>query len=593
MKQHLHRILSALLALLLCVGPFAAVPVTAAETSGKCGSNLEWSFADGRLTITGSGDMTDYNQIDMPPWYEFRDQIFYLSLPDGLTSVGNMAFYDCYNLTAISIPASVKDIGKMAFCQCRNVKILNLKEGLLSIGRSAFEQCDGLQDLRLPNTVTALGYHAFYNCAGLRYVTIPASVTEMDSGVFAYCQNLVSAEIAAPLEVVPSWTFYGCSGLTSISLHQQITGLEVDAFTGCEKLATVYYAGPAENAEQIREQIAADEESFGHFGVITDEEPTGTSTSEKHEITENGDVSVNQTTVTKTESATVTTTNTTTTGENGRTVTSEVTATVVTDEGWQALIDAILAVQKELEKQEVDTGKVEVNVYVTENSGVPTEVLNSVVGSDVDMTVQTEDGSKFAVNGATLETNQETEKVHFSYSATRLTNPDFSELNGTAAYKLQFSSSSTMKVEVLIRISTEYARKTATLYQVDGGKLTLLQSVVVDTMGYAHFYLASVDADLDYRIGIEIPSIDKNTVIVPAELHTEYGVTDTYYFASDMYVITGRQSAWGVNMTQVTLILMAVMVASAVAVGVFMYIRNKKKLAAGYVPDLSEEDWEE
>lgn len=593
MKQHLHRILSALLALLLCVGPFAAVPVTAAETSGKCGSNLEWSFADGRLTITGSGDMTDYNQIDMPPWYEFRDQIFYLSLPDGLTSVGNMAFYDCYNLTAISIPASVKDIGKMAFCQCRNVKILNLKEGLLSIGRSAFEQCDGLQDLRLPNTVTTLGYHAFYNCAGLRYVTIPASVTEMDSGVFAYCQNLVSAEIAAPLEVVPSWTFYGCSGLTSISLHQQITGLEVDAFTGCEKLATVYYAGPAENAEQIREQIAADEESFGHFGVITDEEPTGTSTSEKHEITENGDVSVNQTTVTKTESATVTTTNTTTTGENGRTVTSEVTATVVTDEGWQALIDAILAVQKELEKQEVDTGKVEVNVYVTENSGVPTEVLNSVVGSDVDMTVQTEDGSKFAVNGATLETNQETEKVHFSYSATRLTNPDFSELNGTAAYKLQFSSSSTMKVEVLIRISTEYARKTATLYQVDGGKLTLLQSVVVDTMGYAHFYLASVDADLDYRIGIEIPSIDKNTVIVPAELHTEYGVTDTYYFASDMYVITGRQSAWGVNMTQVTLILMAVMVASAVAVGVFMYIRNKKKLAAGYVPDLSEEDWEE
>ena len=58
-------------------------------------------------------------------------------------------------------------------------------------------------------------------------------------------------------------------------------------------------------------------------------------------------------------------------------------------------------------------------------------------------------------------------------------------------------------------------------------------------------------------------------------------------------MITGRQSSWGVNMTQVTIILMAVMVVSAVAVGVFMYIRNKKKLAAGYVPDISEEDLEE
>ena len=598
MRQNLQKLYTRLLAMcmaaLLLLGQMPAV--FAAETSGKCGANLEWSFADHRLTITGSGDMTDYNQISLPPWYEFRDQIYYLSLPEGLTSVGNMAFYDCYNLTAISVPASVTDIGKMAFCQCRNVTILNLREGLLSIGRSAFEQCDGLQDLRLPNTVTTLGYHAFYNCTGLRYVTIPASVKEMDSGVFAYCKNLVRAEVDASLEVIPSWSFYGCDKLTSITLTEQTTSSEENAFTGCESLGTVYYPGSEENAEQLRENIAFDEESFGHFGVITDAVADADISSTDTTVGESGEVTVTDTTVNKTESATVTTTTSTTTGETGKTTSTEVTATVVTEDGWQALIDAILAAQKAQEKQEsegVETGKLEVDVFVTENSGVPTDVLNTVAGNNkLDMTVQTEDGSKFAVNGSTLESSQETGKVHFSYSATRMQAPDFPELSGTAAYKLQFSSSSAMKVEVLIRIPTEHARKTATLYQVNRGKLVLLQSVVVDTMGYAHFYLANVDAESEYRIGIEIPNIDKNTVIVPEELHSEYGVTDMV-FASDLYVITGRQSSWGVNMTQVTIILMAVMVVSAVAVGVFMYIRNKKKLAAGYVPDISEEDLEE
>ena len=598
MRQKMQKLYTRLLAmclaalLLLCQMPAAL----AAETSGSCGKNLNWSFADGRLTITGSGDMTDYTQLKMPPWYEFRDQILYLSLPEGLTSVGNMAFYDCYNLTAVSIPASVTDIGKLAFCQCRNVKILNLKDGLLTIGRSAFEQCSGLQDLRLPKTVTTLGSHAFYNCDALQYVTIPASVSEMDSGVFAYCQNLVRVEVEATVDTIPAWTFYGCDKLSSVTLTEQITASAADAFTGCENLNTVYYPGSEENAQQIHDQIAADQDSFGKFGVITDDESlAGDASSTSTTMGENGDIIVNSTTVNKTEGATVTTTTNTTTQEDGKTASTEVTATVVTDEGWQALIDAILAAQKELEKQEsegVETGKVEVNVYVKEDGGVPAEVLNAVAGNKMDMTVQTQDGAQFAVNGSMLESTQESGKVHFSYSATRMQSPDFKELSGTAAYKLEFSSSSTMKVEVLIRIPTEHARKTATLYQVDGKNLILLQSVIVDTMGYAHFYLANVDAEREYRIGIEIPNIDKNTIIVPEELHAEYGVTDMV-FASDLYVITGRQSSWGVNMTQVTIILMAVMVVSAVAVGVFMYLRNKKKLAQGYVPDISEEDLEE
>lgn len=597
MRQNLQKLYTRLLAIclaaLLLLSQMPAV--FAAETSGKCGDNLNWSFADGRLTITGTGAMTDYTQVDMPPWYAFREQILYLSLPNGLTSIGSFAFYDCYNLMAITVPDSVVSIGQQAFCRAKKVAILNLGSGLRSIGRSAFEHCENIQDVRLPQGLETIDNRAFYRCAGLQYVTIPASVKTMGSGVFSYCKKLVQVDMQAPLNVVPSWTFYGCDSLNSVILPEETTATEEKAFSGCDMLTTVYYSGSEENAQQLQEQIGADETNFKHYGTVTTE-PVDTEISTSTTSTNNaGDLVVHKTTVNKTEDATVSTTTNTVVKNDEMTMDAEVTATVTGQEGWQQVVDAIEEAQKQLEFQEsrdVITGKVDVNVYVTGATEVPKDVLDKVADSNVDMTVQSEDGSKFAVSGSNLQQNAVPEKLELSYAVAYLAAPDFKELNGISAYKLTFHNSSEIKAEVMVRFPTTYARKTASLYQVNGRKLEHLQNVMVDSEGYAHFYLASVNQKTQYRIGVDVKGIDQNSVLIPEDLHAEYGVTDMV-FASDMYVITGRTSSWGVNMTQVTIMLMAVMVVCAVAVGVFMYIRNKKKLAAGYVPDISEEDLEE
>lgn len=599
MKQQLNRIFSFLLALVFCVGLFAAwaVPTSAAETSGTCGNDLSWSFENNRLTISGSGDMTDYNQVNMPPWHEFREEILYLTLPDGLTSVGNLAFYDCVNLTAVTIPATVTDIGKMAFCQCRNITILNLNSGLQSIGRSAFEQCEKLQDLRLPDTLTNLGYHAFYHCAALQYVTVPASVTDMGDGVFAQCSGLVQAKIEAPLAAVPSWTFYGCDQLASVILCADITAIGENAFSNCEKLNIVYYTGSEENAQQIGEQIAEDVDSFGSFGVVTDTEPDEVANSDNVSTGENGETTVTNTTVTQTEDATISTSDSVTTDQDKQQSASvDVVITLFSEEGWKLLMEAVQAAQEQLREQEnngIANGGVNVDVYLSGDTDVPSEVLNAVAGSNVDMTVQGDDGSKFSVSGDTLQFSKEEEKVAFTYNTQRMENPDFSELNGVAAYTLTFSRSSNIRVEVMIRLPAEFARATATLYQVDNKKLQTVQSVVIDTMGYAHFYLANIDAEQSYRIGINIPDISPDDVIVPEELHSEYGINSNYFDVTTQYVFTGRTSSWGMSMNQVTWILFGVMGGCIVCVGVVMYIFNKRKLMKGYVPEISEEDLEE
>ena len=597
MKQQLNRTISFLLALVLYVGLFAgiATSVAAADASGSCGKDLSWSFENGRLTITGSGDMTDYNQQNYAPWYAFRDEILYLSLPDGITSIGVFAFYDCYNLTAVTIPSSVKDIGRLAFSQCGNMAILTLNEGLETIGRSAFSRCQKIQDLRLPKTLKSIGYHAFYRCSGLQCATIPASVSELDSGIFAYCEKLIHVEVLAPVETIPEQMFYGCDNLASVVLTEETTSAQDGSFSGCTNLEIVYYPGTEANAAQLKEQIGETEKTFQQYGIILDTSEIVPPIVSNAETNEKGDIVVTDTTVLKTDDATIgTTTSTVITGDELE-ASVDITAFVVNQNGWQQVTEAIQSSQEDLSKKDEDgfeTGSLQVNVFVSGATEVPKDVLEKVADSDVNMTVQTDTGSKFTVAGSVLEQSTVTSSLELNYSVAYLATTEYKELNGVTSYKLSFLNSIDMKTEIMIRLPEKFARKTASLYQVNGRELELLQNVLVDTEGYAHFYLASVNKDTDYRIGIDVKGIDQNSVIIPGDLHAEYGVTDMV-FASDMYVITGRQSSWGVNMTQVTIILMAVMVVSAVAVGVFMYLRNKKKLRDGYVPDISEEDWEE
>ena len=90
-----------------------------------------------------------------------------VAIPSSVTSIGNSAFYGCYNLTSITIPNSVT-----------------------SIEKHAFQGCSGLTSVTIPNNVTTVGEMAFYYCTGLTSVTIGRSVTSIGAGVFAFCSKL-------------------------------------------------------------------------------------------------------------------------------------------------------------------------------------------------------------------------------------------------------------------------------------------------------------------------------------------------------------------------------------------------------------------
>ena len=162
--------------------------------SGVCGDNLTWTLSDaGALTISGTGPMYDwyyYTNTQKPaPWYIENENIVAVIINEGVTSIGNYAFYQC-SLSKIEIPQSVTSIGELSFGNS-GVENVGIPQGVTSIGRGAFNNCDFLKEIIIPKSVVSIGDIAFGNCDSLSSVEIfPGSGTRIGDRAFGYCASL-------------------------------------------------------------------------------------------------------------------------------------------------------------------------------------------------------------------------------------------------------------------------------------------------------------------------------------------------------------------------------------------------------------------
>ncbi|WP_302429107.1 leucine-rich repeat domain-containing protein, partial [uncultured Prevotella sp.] len=108
-----------------------------------------------------------------------------LTLPDGITSIGDFAFSGCSGLTSLTLPDGITSIGSYAFLGCSGLTSLTLPAGITKIGDSAFFGCRGLTSLTLPAGITSIGYSAFWGCSGLTSIYVYAEkVPEIGYNVF-------------------------------------------------------------------------------------------------------------------------------------------------------------------------------------------------------------------------------------------------------------------------------------------------------------------------------------------------------------------------------------------------------------------------
>ncbi len=198
-----------------------------------------WNLSDdGTLTISGTGDMTDYGYGDHTPWYSQRNKIKKIIIEEGVTSLINWAFCNCTEATSVSIPNSLITIGTCSFLNCGLISV-TIPYGVTTIGRGAFDECRNLKSVTIPNSVTTIGDDAFNECINLTSITIPNSVTSIGSGIFQSCSSLASITIPNSVTNIGSFAFYDCSALTSITIPNSVTSIETCTFSGCNALTDI------------------------------------------------------------------------------------------------------------------------------------------------------------------------------------------------------------------------------------------------------------------------------------------------------------------------------------------------------------------
>lgn len=142
------------------------------ESPQKAGENVFWELTnDGTLTIFGTGDMYNW-YFKLPntvPWEVDKDKIKSVVIKEGVTSIGDYAFSNCYNLYTISLPQGVKKIGDNAFSFCI-IRTIDLPQGIEKIGDSTFSNCKYLNTIYLPESLKEIGPKAFFQNLSLKHI---------------------------------------------------------------------------------------------------------------------------------------------------------------------------------------------------------------------------------------------------------------------------------------------------------------------------------------------------------------------------------------------------------------------------------------
>lgn len=281
---------------------------TGQELSGKCGDNTtyavygrviweqetyegqtSWAYSDSPrylAVISGTGPTYDYTwETKLDKWDTVReivvedgvttigDNFFNMlntgnwiekvTLPEGLTSIGEYAFENSEYLESINLPDSVRYIGPYAFFCCRSLKTLHLPESLTAVQECSFYGLESIKSIEIPDSVTTIKRDGFESCSKLKTIkwgkglkkigdsafaccgftelSIPDHVTSIGEEAFAVCPKLKKVKVSKALTKIPDEAFRRCGKLTQITFpsSSKVTKIGSSAFEDCSAMKSI------------------------------------------------------------------------------------------------------------------------------------------------------------------------------------------------------------------------------------------------------------------------------------------------------------------------------------------------------------------
>ena len=305
-KRFTSLLLTVIMVLQLCT-PTAVF--AAGETiikSGTCGTDLTWTLnSAGTLTVSGNGAIPDYTLTGYytnSPWDSFADDygvVTSIVVEEGVTAIGDYAFYDCYYSQTLSLPSTVTDIGAGALERMGNLETVSVAPG-----NPSYTALDGVlynKDVTtliragrvsdpfvMPSTVTEIAPKALEDAvvvnlvlssnlkeigdnmfeeSSIQTITNAGSIERIGNNAFANCGSLTEISGLRDLKSIGDNAFHSCYELTNLSLPEGLEHIGASAFFKCYDYrvtipSTVAEIGENAFRETYSVSLDADNESF-------------------------------------------------------------------------------------------------------------------------------------------------------------------------------------------------------------------------------------------------------------------------------------------------------------------------------------------
>ncbi len=223
-----------LLCIILCAG---SIPCNAAakKTSGTDGNGNTWVYDVKTKTLTFSGNkgiedfMMDGHILE-PDWYVWSNKVEHIIINDGITGIGQWAFYSFVDLKSVAMTDSVAYIKDGSFIFCMNLTSVKLSANIKNIDGNAFYGCNKLEHLTLPDTLKTLG--SFGLCSKLKEVIIPDSVSRTYESLFVGCKSLSKIKLSKGMKEIKQYDFANCKNLRTLEIPETVTTVSMSAFSG-------------------------------------------------------------------------------------------------------------------------------------------------------------------------------------------------------------------------------------------------------------------------------------------------------------------------------------------------------------------------
>ncbi|MBQ7838275.1 MAG: leucine-rich repeat protein [Clostridia bacterium] len=220
MKNTFKQVLAIVLTLITVMG----ASLSASAYAENVLINEVGSFDEETGVFTVTRNIPGLRNQRCAEWFDIRHSIKSVVIENGVTEIGDYAFYHCVYLENISFPATLESIGENVFLHAGkenpDALEIDLPGSLRSIGKSAFAGSN-IKSITIPGRVTYVGQNAFGN-TGIESLEILSS-TAINNVAFANCKNLKTVKIPEGI-----W-------------------IDGTAFQGCQNVETVYYTGNEES----------------------------------------------------------------------------------------------------------------------------------------------------------------------------------------------------------------------------------------------------------------------------------------------------------------------------------------------------------